>query len=541
MVSAAQTAVRVTAVHIVIRLVQINRALWGFLLWWSLVRVGLLSARTSPAQRFAVTLEQLGTTFVKLGQGLSLHRELLPDDYVAALQKLHDSVAAFPSEQAAAEVEASFGRPLTELFLHFEPQPLAAGSIAQVHRATLTDRDGRVVIVKVRRPGIQRQVNEDICILRWFLKSVLWLSPALRAVRPMEIVDGLARNLHKELDFREEAHSSARFAEIFQESPTVYVPRVVGELYTEWVVVQELSPGRRIDDAAFLHQGEQLAANLVEAYLRQFFVEGVFHGDPHPGNLFVLEDGRICFHDFGLVGFLDRRTRMALIAFMMAFVQQDGDWLVDAYLDLGMLGGKLDRDEFRAGMEEVVQDYGRKPLSDWSFGEAFLRIARMGHGRNVRVPQPLLVLLRAVFLMESTVRRLDPRFNLMEGLFAKAGAMLETAGGVGDPGARFKYEAFVSLHQLPSDLSRALHGIRSRGMEVSVAHHGLEPLQEEIGRSSRRVALALVTLGLYIAASLLMQHSLGPRWGEVPVLAGLGYALALWLSWRLVREFGERS
>lgn len=525
--------------HIVFRLVQINRALWGFLLWWGLVRIGLLGARPSPAQRFAVTLEQLGTTFVKLGQGLSLHRELLPDDYVIALQKLHDSVAAFPFEQAAAEVEASFGRPLTELFLKFEPQPLAAGSIAQVHRATLTD--GRVVIVKVRRPGVRRQVNDDIRLLRGFLKSVLWLSPALRAVRPMEIVDELARNLHKELDFREEAKNIARFGEMFHESATVYVPAVVDELYTEWVVVQELSPGRRIDDAAFLHQGERLAANLVEAYMRQFFVEGMFHGDPHPGNLFVLEDGRICFHDFGLVGFLDRRTRMALVAFMMAFVQQDGDWLVDAYLDLGMLGGKLDRVEFRAGMEEVVQDYGRKPLSDWSFGEAFLRITRMGHGRNVRLPQHLLVLLRAVFLMESTVRRLDPRFNLMEGLFAKAGAMLEIAGGVGDPGARFKYEAFVSLRQLPSDLSRALHGIRNRGMEVSVAHHGLEPLQEEIGRSSRRVALALVTLGLYIAASLLMQHSLGPRWGDVPVLAGLGYALALRLSWRLVREFGERN
>ena len=525
--------------HVAIRLVQINRALWGLLLWWGLVRIGLLRPGTPPAQRFAATLEKLGTTFVKLGQGLSLHRELLPDDYVAALQKLHDRVAAFPFEQARAEVEASFGRPLTELFPHFEPQPLAAGSIAQVHRAALAD--GRAVIVKVRRPGIRRQVNEDVRILRWFLKSVLWLTPALRAVRPIEIVDGLARNLHKELDFRQEAHNIARFVEMFQGSPTVHVPGVVGGLYTEWVIVQELSPGRRIDDAAFLQQGERLAANLVEAYLCQFFVEGVFHGDPHPGNLFVLEDGRICFHDFGLVGFLDRRTRMGLIAFMMAFVQQDGDWLVDAYLDLGMLGGRLDREAFRAGMEEVVQDYARQPLRDWSFGEAFLRIARMGHGRNVRLPHHLLVLLRAVFLMESTVRHLDPRFNLMEGLFAKAGPLLETASGASDPAARFKYEAFVSLRQLPSDLSRALHGVRSRGMEVSVAHHGLEPLQQEIGRSSRRVALALVTLGLYIAASLLMQHSLGPRWGEVPVLAGLGYVLALWLSWRLVRDIGERD
>lgn len=524
--------------HVAIRLLQINLALWGLVLWWGLARSGVVRGRTAPPQRFAATLERLGTTFVKLGQGLSLHREFLPDDYVTALQKLHDRVQPFPFEQARAEVEASFGSPLKELFAQFQPQALAAGSIAQVHRATT--RDGRVVIVKVRRPGIRRQVEEDIRILRWFVRSVLWLLPGLRAIKPLELVDELARNLHREIDFRQEAHNIARFAEMFHGSPTVYVPGVVDDLYTEWIIVQEMSPGRRIDDPAFRPQGPRLAANLVDAYLHQFFVEGVFHGDPHPGNLFVLEDGRICFHDFGLVGFLDRRTRMGLIAFMMAFVQQDGDWLVDAYLDLGVLAGALDREEFRAGMEELVQDYARKPLNDWSFADAFLRIARMGHGRNARLPHHLLVLLRVVFLMESTVRRLAPRFNLVEGLFNKAGALLETAGGAGDPGARFKYESFVSLRQLPSDLSRALHRMRGDGIELSVSHRGLERLQEEIDRTGRRLSLALVTLGLYVASSLLMQHSIGPRWGEIPVLAILGYVLALWLSWRLGREIGRR-
>lgn len=523
--------------HVAIRLVQINLALWGLVFWWGLARSGLLRGGTAPSRRLADTLERLGTTFVKLGQGLSLHRELLPDDYVAALQKLHDRVEPFPFEHARAEVEASFGRPLEELFAQFQPTALAAGSIAQAHCATIPD--GRVVIVKVRRPGIRRQVEEDIRILRWFVRSAVWLLPGLRATKPLELVDEIARNLHKEIDFRQEAHNITRFTEMFRGSPTVFVPGVVDDLYTDWVIVQEMSPGRRIDDPAFLPQGPRLAANLVEAYLHQFFVEGVFHGDPHPGNLFVLDDGRICFHDFGLVGFLDRRTRMGLIAFMMAFVEQDGDWLVDAYLDLGILGGRLDREEFRSGMEELVQDYARKPLQDWSFGEVLLRIARMGQGRNARLPHHLLVLLRAVFLLESAVRHLDPRFNLVEGLFNKAGALLETAGGAGDSGARFKYESFVSLRQLPSDLSRALHRIRGEGIELSVSHRGLERLQEEIERGSRRMSLALVTLGLFVASSLLMQHSIGPRWGEVPVLAVLGYLLALWLSWRLGREIGR--
>lgn len=191
-------------------------------------------------------------------------------------------------------------------------------------------------------------------------------------------------------------------------------------------------------------------------------------------------------------------------------------------------------------MEEVIRDYARKPLEDWSFGEAFVRVARIGQGRNARLPHHLLVLMRAISLMESTVRRLDPQFNLMEGLFGRAGAMVEAqAGADGDAGAtaRLKYESLVAVQQMPTELARLLHRLRTEGVELSVRHHGLEALHGELARGSSRVALALVTLGLYVAASLLMQHSLGPRWGETPVLAVLGYAVALWLTWRLMRDF----
>lgn len=527
---------------VLIRLFRINVAHWGYLLWWSLSRSGMLRSGISPAQRFVATLERLGTTFVKLGQGLALHRELLPDQYVAALGKLHDRVEPFPGDLAKTEIEASFGRPLAELFAEFDAQPFAAGSIAQVHRARL--HDGQTVIVKVRRPGIKHQLEEDIRISRWFVKSVLWGWPTARRVQPLELIDELACNLRREIDFRQEAANIARFVEVFRDSPTVYVPGVIGELYSEWVIVQEMSPGWRIDDPKSQAHGPELAKHLVDAYLHQLFVVGIFHGDPHPGNLFVLEDGRICFHDFGLVGFLDRATRTNLIAFMLAFVQQDGDWLLDAYLDLGMLGGKPDRAEFRAEMEELIQDYARKPLKDWSFGEVFLRIAQMGQGRSTRIPHHLLVLLRAIFLMESTLRRLDPHFNLIEGLFAQAGRMLEAIEGTSaaaEAVGRLQYESLVSLRQLPGRLGQALHRIRSQGVELPITHQGLGPLQEEIRRSSARVSLALVTLGLYIAASLLMQHSLGPRWGNTPVLAVAGYVLALWLTWRLVRDVCRRD
>lgn len=522
--------------HVFARLVQVNVQLWRYLIWWGCLRIGLIRSKTTPAQRFASTLENLGTTFVKLGQGLSLHREFLPDDFVIALQKLQDQVIPFQETIARTEVERSFGCDLSQLFSIFEDAPLAAGSIAQVHKAILID--GRPVIVKVRRLGIKRQIEEDIRILRWFVKSVLFVLPRLRRLDPMELVDELSRNLHKEISFRQEASNIIRFAEIFKDSPTVYVPGVVDHLYSDWVIVQEMSMGRRIDHPNFQADGPRLAQNLVDAFLQQFFIAGVFHGDPHPGNLFVLQDGRICMHDFGLVGFLDKTTRANLAAFMQAFVQQDGDWLLDAYLDLGMLAGKLDRTAFRSSLEELIQDYARTPLSDWSFGTAFLRIARMGHGQNIRIPHHLLVMLRAIFLMESSVRKLDPDFNLQEGLFAKAGEMIKAIAGpanVDELTARLKYESLISLKDAPAGISQLLRRIRSGNSAFSIHHAGFEQLEHEINQASSRIALALITLGLYIAASLLMQHSLGPRIGEVPILAAAGYALALWFTVRVAR------
>jgi len=528
--------------HVLARLWQINLALWAYLAWWACVHTRLFRARVTPALRFAATLENLGTTFVKLGQGLSLHAELLPDDYVAALQKLQDHVAAFSPALAREEIERSLGRPLREVFSQFDAQPMAAGSIAQVHRAVL--RDGTVVIVKVRRPGIGRQIDEDIRILRWFVRSVLLVWPGFRRLAPLELIEELSSNLHKEIAFRQEASNILRFVELFRGSSTLFIPGVMKDFSTDWVLVQEMSGGRRIDDPGVLTDGPRLARKLVDAYLYQFFTVGVFHGDPHPGNVFVLPDGRICLHDFGLIGFLDHSTRANLAALMLAFVQQDADWLLDAYLDLGILGGKIDRVAFRSGLEALIRDYSRLPLQDWSFGEAFLRIARMGRGQNVRIPHHLLVLLRAVFLMENTVRTLDPDFNLHEGLFVKAADAVKALmrpETLADFMTRLKYESFVSLKDLPQGLSRLMRRVRSEGVALPLHHSGLEDLQQEIAGAASRIALALIALGLYIAASLLMQHSVGPSVGGMPLLAAIGYVLALWFTFRVARGASRRD
>ena len=515
--------------HIWSRLLKINLALWGHVAWLLLVRLGLLKPQVAPPQRLARVLEGLGTTFVKLGQGMSLHREWLPDAYVLELERLQDHVEPFDTALSRQEVERSFGAPLEQVFAAFEAEPFAAGSMAQVHRARMPD--GRPVIVKVRRPGIRRRVEEDIRVLRWFLHSILWLLPRARRLRPFALVDELSRNLHKEIDFREEALNIERFVEIFRGSESIYVPAVVDSMYTDWVIVQEMSMGHRIDDARFRADGPRLATCLVEAYLKQFFEVGVFHGDPHPGNLFVLPDGRICLHDFGLIGFLDRGTRLNLVAFMLAFAQQDPDWLLDAFLDLGMIAGEIDRGELHMGLAEVIQDYARKPLRDWSFGEAFLRVSRLGHGGNIRVPHQLLVLMRAVFLMESSVRKLDPEFNLLEGLFARAGAVLQQSeqGAAAPQLDRLRFESLLFARQAPRHLGRLVH--EARAALQSWEFRRSQPAgRHDVETLARRLGGAIIAVGLFGVSTWLLVSSVGPEAFGVPVLPAAGFGVGAWMA-----------
>ncbi|VAW74245.1 ABC1 family protein, partial [hydrothermal vent metagenome] len=476
------------------RFFRVNISLWGYAGWLLLVRLHLLRNAGSPAQRLSRMLERLGTTFIKLGQGVGLRRDLLPDEYVKALEGLQDNVLPFPGDVAVREITEALGASPAELFAEFDKTPMASASIGQVHKARLND--GTEVIVKVRRPGIKRQVAQDISLLRASVHGVLLVLPFLRRYHPLDIISEAYEVLQQEMDFVQEARSVQRFREAFTDWETLNIPAVFEEYSTESVLVQECSSGRRVDDPSIRDDGPRLAKNFVDAYLHQFFILGLFHGDPHPGNLFIMDDGRICFHDFGLVGFMDRETRRNLAAFMQAFVRQDADWLLDSYLDLGVLSGDLDKAAYRTGLEKLLDDYARLPLKDWSFAVAFARVIRMGHGRDVRFPRSLLILMRTLFLMETTVRSLDPDFNLLDGLAGQAEpiarASMKERMETGK--VRLSYEAGIALQDLPNSVGKWLRRTRKQGLEIRLQHHGLKDLERHLDRSSNRLSLALVTL-----------------------------------------------
>lgn len=521
-----------------LRLLHIAFEAMRFAVGSLLARLHLSRSELTAPERLCIALAGLGTTFIKFGQTLSMRRDLLPDEYVAALRSLQESIAQFPPDDAIKEIERGLGQPMERLFARFDRKPIAAASIAQVHTAEL--HDGRNVVVKVRRVGIEAQIDGDMRALRMVARIAAALSPRLRHYQPLRIVDEIWNNLRKEIDFRQEARNIRRFTAAFSDWPAIVVPDVIDNFVSEAVIVQERSGGRRIDDPAVRPQGPQLAKVFVDAYLHQIFLLGVFHGDPHPGNLFITPGGKICFHDFGLTGFLDLSTRRKLAAFASAFIRQDADWLLDAAIDLRILGGRMDRGEFRHGLSEIVADYAAVPLKEWSLSEVFVRVIRLGREQNVLVPYDLLVLVRAMANAEHVIRTLDPDFQLLQSLQSKGPELLKAVmqqsdwKGMRD---RMKQDALTAVQDMPVVLASWIRRMNQEGegLGLSLRLQGLEALESRFERSGNRVALALVTLGLYIAGSLLMQHSLGPRIYDVPLLAALAYALALWFTFKLAR------
>lgn len=496
-------------------------------------------ARDAIPRRVRITLESLGPTFVKLGQALSQRRDLLPIRYILELSHLQQNAPGFDPGLAIQQIETGLGAKLEELFSDFQREPVGAASMAQVHRARL--KDGREVVVKVLRPGIRQQVDRDMRILLvvvWFVARIV---PRLARQQPARLVHELWSNLKRETDLVEESANIRRFVAVFRDSDTVHIPDVPPGLNAQAVLVQEFSAGRHLDDDDVVKtDGPRVARILIDAYLKQLFGTGFFHADPHPGNLFVMADGRLCLLDFGVVGFLDLGSRRALASFVQAVSHQDPAWVIEAALELGLLSANADLGGARRKIEPILADFAAASVGTLSLGSLFVAIAGLGAQGSLSLPTHLAVLVRTLFTAEGTLRRLDPALNMLDAFRAGDQADIKTSLA-GDKGlAHMRWEVALIAQSLPDVAAGVLgHARRSHGLARAIGLAEADPAAERLGRAADRMAVALVTLGLYIAASLLMQHSIGPTIFNVPLLAAAGYLLAIWFTLKLVRAIAR--
>jgi ubiquinone biosynthesis protein len=368
------------------------------------------------AVRLRQALEALGPIFVKFGQVLSTRRDLLPQDIADELAKLQDQVPPFPSEQALAQLERAYGRPVADVFTAFERDPVASASVAQVHFATLPD--GREVAVKILRPGIDKIINHDLALLDTLagLLERLWVDG--KRLKPREVVAEFAKHLHDELDLMREAANCSQLRRNFADSALLAVPEVHWDWCSSSVMVMERMHGTPISQIDRLRaEGvdlKRLSRAGVEIFFTQVFRDGFFHADMHPGNILVEPNGRYIALDFGIMGTLNEVDKNYLAINFLAFFRRDYHRVAEAHIESGWAPKETRVDELEAAVRAVCEPIFDRPLKDISFGKVLLRLFQTSRRFNVEI-QPQLVLLQKTLLnIEGLGRQLDPELDLWQ-------------------------------------------------------------------------------------------------------------------------------
>ena len=485
-------------------------------------------------------LEELGVVFLKFGQVLALRRDLLPDDYITELERLHDRLPPMDLETVRSTIEGELGGLLETLFADFSAEPLAAATIAQVHRATLAN--GRDVVVKVRRPGLEDAAARDTAILTYLAAMAEQIAPRLVSLDLVGMVREFRESLSREMDFQLEARTIGRFRAALQDADGIWIPDVVPERSSEAVLTLEHSGGDRIDRYAEAHREARprLAQAVATLVLHQVFENGLFHADPHPGNVFVLPDGRLCLHDFGMVGELDERMREGLIALLEAAVRGDAREATDAYVELGLVGADVDRDALERDVSSLLRSIRERPLAEISIGDALQSLLRIGTSHRVRNPGVILLLVRAFVVAEAVMRQLDPDLNV---LAAFEHELRRVMAGRYSPerlltrGRRFGRDVERMLQEAPVELRNVLRRISAGDLGI-VHAPGLESAGHRASTDLERLTGATASGALLIAGALLATiggwHRVA---GDILLLIGFlsvtKIALGAWYStWR---------
>ncbi|HVL37957.1 MAG TPA: AarF/UbiB family protein [Fimbriimonadaceae bacterium] len=465
--------------------------------------------QTQP-ERVRRTLEELGATFIKLGQVLSTRSDLLPAEYIAELAKLQDDVPPVPYEDIVGMFQQELGGPPEQFFLGFNPVPRAAASIGQVHDALLLD--GTRVVVKVRRPGIEKTVDEDLAIMKDLAEFLESNTSWAKDYDLVGQVEEFAFTLLNELDYTREGRNADRIRRNFSEDPTLYVPEVFWELTTSGVLVMEEIEGIKVGDHAALDAAgidrHQLARRCAHVALVQVLDHGFYHADPHPGNFFVLEEpeGVIALIDFGMVGRADEKLRRTMNRLALAVTQKDVDRMIDELTSLGAMRGKIERQGLRRDLSHLLLKYDNLPLGKMSAGGMFNDLTQVSQRHGLQLPAQLTLLAKVITMAEGLGRDLDPDFDFFG--FAKPyfKSFYRRAYSQRALKRRLR-DGSIDLLELGLDLPQRLRHTMDqldRG-ELTVTSR-VELEDEVIGRLERatnRLAISVLVAGLVVGLSYL--------------------------------------
>jgi ubiquinone biosynthesis protein len=482
-------------------------------------------------QRFRMVLEELGPSFIKLGQLASTRPDLVSPEACAEFEKLQDTVPAFPASQVREIIETELGDSLEVLFKEFDETPVASASISQVHRVVLPD--GKVAAVKVQRPGIRGTIEVDLEIMFHLAELIEKHIQGMETLDPVGIVREFSRTIKRELNFDIEAGNIERFARNFRSDTTIYVPKVYRHLSTDKVLVMEFVEGIKVSDLDALAAAnlnlELIADRGADVILKQIFEHGFFHADPHPGNILVLPDNVICLLDYGMTGTLTGRNREHLGDLIAGIVRRNAKRMTRSLLRLSQLESAENVESLEAELGDFVEQYLYRPLKDIHMGSLLMQLIQLLIRHNLKVPPVFYLLDKALITVEGNGRKLSPEFDIIEHMRPFVEKLLSERLSI----RKLRKDLYTAsldweavLRELPTDTRNIINKIKQGKIRIEFEHKGLEPMLRTHDRISNRVVYGIVLSSLVIGSSLIVLSGIPPRWNEIPVIGIVGFLVA---------------
>jgi len=505
-------------------------------------------AHMAPPERVRNALQDLGPTFVKLGQVMATRVDLLPPEWIAELGKLQNEVPALPYAEVRPQLVEDLGAEPEQVFARLEETPLAAASLAQTHRAWLAD--GSAVVLKIRRPGIRDVVESDLRLLARLAEIVEERAPDLRRYHPCEVVQQFSTSLHRELDFAAECRNAERIAANFAGHDEVVVPRVHWEWTSERLNVQECLhgiPGTDLAavDAAGLDR-KLLAATGADIVLKMVLEDGFFHADPHPGNIFYLPGGRIGVIDFGMVGRVSEQRRFQIVQMLHGLVERESEAVADVLMEWGEGEGEVDESRLQNDVSAFVDQYRGVPLKDLRMGLMLTDVTTILRENGLSLPPDLALMIKAFLTLEGMGRQLDPDFDMAGAarpFLERVVTQRYSPRALARRGRRTALDAMELLGDLPRELRRLLRTARRGRLHMEIEVTSLKAFGEQVDRAANRLTMGVITAALVVGSSIVMNSAGGgvtSRWLQTlgvmgfvgAAVTGLWILLSIWRSGR---------
>jgi len=493
-----------------------------------------INLKTNDAVRLRKAFEELGPTFIKLGQLLSLRQDLIPKEYCDEFSKLMDRVPGFPFNQVKKIIREDLKVEIDEVFSIFKEEPIASASIGQVHEAVL--RNNERVAVKVQRPDIRRTIHADIDIMYHIAGLIERYYPDLKIIKPIEIIKEFERYTKEEIDYNIEGQHIMRFYKNFRDDVSVTIPKVYWDYTNKRVLTMTFIDGTKISESETLNKKminkKLLLKTISNSFMEQVFDFGYFHADPHPANIFVIKNNRIAWLDFGIVGRLDEKSRAGLANLFVSLIKTNREGIASACKEIGLVGTELDEERFKEDLDELGRFYDVS-LEHTKTGDVFNTILSIARKHNIIIPTNFVLLGKALVTLEGVGRDLDPSFNavkeaepFVDNLIARKYNPLTIAKDF----VRDLFTIRGEIKKVPQQTVEVLNKLSKGELTVQFQHQDVRNLQSELARSSNQVVMGLIIAALVIGSSLVLSTN------RNPYIAYFGFFMAIVLVLFLVRS-----